>query len=149
MTSDDLRALRKSMALTQYGLATALGVSRKTINELEKGDRVDARTALAVEALARRIKLVEDSYWVESTTRGTYAVVRRTVRELPHDRAMHFTKSELMLYGEFARREHAYRWSAALRSSFDPRNTRKLRRQRDAELAERLLADEAFDRQAA
>jgi len=114
MTSDDLRALRKSMALTQHGLAIALGLSRKTINELEKGDRIDARTALAVEAVARRIKLVEDSYWVEGTRHGTYAVVRRTVRELPHDRAMGFTRSELLLYGEFARRKRGLK--AALRA---------------------------------
>lgn len=144
MTGNEMRALRKGMALTQQGLATQLGVSRKTINELEGNAEVDARTALAVRALADRIKLLEDTFWVQRTKNGTSAVVRRTVREYPHAQAMFFSRSELMLYGEFSRRDHAYRWCAALRLSDKPRNTQQLIRQREAEFAERKAREDIF-----
>lgn len=144
MTGTEMKSFRKGMALTQEGLANSLGMSRKTIIDLEGSEQIDARTALAVRALADRVKLIEDTFWVQQTKSGTYGVARRTIRELPHNRAMHFTKSELMLYGEFARREDAYRWSAALRFANNPRNTRKLRRQRDAELAERQAREDVF-----
>lgn len=144
MKAGEMRSIRKGMAMTQEGLATALGISRKTINAMENGDEIDDRTALAVSALAHRVRLIEDMFWVEQTKSGSYGVARRTMREFPHAQAMYFTRSELMLYGEFSRREDAYRWSAALLLANNPRNTRKLERQRAAEMARREAREEAF-----
>lgn len=140
MNGIELKALRKGMALTQEGLAKKIGVSRKTINELEGSDEVDSRTAMTIQALARQMKLVEDTFWVEQSKRDTHIVVRRTVREYLGTRAMYHGHSEVMLYGEFSRREDAYRWSAALRLANNPRNTRKLIREREAEREKRDAA---------
>lgn len=134
MKGIEFKALRKGMALTQEGLAKKIEVSRKTINEQENSDKVDTRTAMAVQALADKMKLLEDTFWVEQSKRNTHIVVRRTVREYLDTRAMYHGHSEVMLYGEFARREDAYRWSAALRLANNPRNSRKLLRERATEM---------------
>jgi DNA-binding XRE family transcriptional regulator len=144
MTGSEMKTLRKGVALTQEGLAKRLGVSRKTINEQEKSEEVDARTAIAVRAVAESMRLIEDTFWVQVTKNGTYGVARRTTREFPHAQAMYFSRSELMLYGEFERRDHAYRWCAALRNADSPRNTKKLLRQRAAEFAERQEREQIF-----
>jgi len=133
MHGNELKALRKGMALTQEGLGKKIGVSRKTVNELEGSEEVDPRTALAVRAIANQSRLIEDAFWVDNTNHGTYAVVRRTVRQIPRTNTIYSAHSMTILYGEFARREDAYRWSAALRIANNPRNTRKLLRQRAAE----------------
>jgi DNA-binding XRE family transcriptional regulator len=141
MTSEEMKAIRKGTGLSQQGIASELGVSRKTINELENGAAIDRRTELAMQTLARKIKLTSDVFWVEDTIRGTHIVVRRTVQE--HDRpdALYYGRSLTMLYGEFKRREHAERWWRALSRSDNPRNTRKLLRQRETEQKQRALAD--------
>lgn len=49
MDAQLLRTIRTGMGVTQGQLANAIGVSRKTINEMELGkSRVDTRTELAV-----------------------------------------------------------------------------------------------------
>ena len=143
MTSDEMRAIRKGTGLSQQGIAYQLGVSRKTINEMENGAPIDRRTELAMQTLARKIKLVSDVFWAEDSTRGTHIVVRRTEREYDRPNALYSGNSELMLYGEFKRRDHAERWSRALRQSDEPRNTRKLLRERAADLKRRAEAQAA------
>lgn len=143
MNGTELKALRKGMAFTQEGLAKRLGVSRKTINELEGGGEVDARTAMAVRQLADREKVTEDTFWVQASIRNTYIVARRTVREIDRPDALYWANGQTMLYGEFKRRIDAYRWCAALRLANNPRNTRKLMRKRAAEYAERQALEEA------
>lgn len=135
MLPEEMRALRKGMAMTQVNFALELGMSRKSIVEMEGGKApIETRTAIALRRLARQIRLVEDTFWVERTPRGEYAVARKTVREHPHAQAMFYLKSNLILYGLFARRDHAYRWAAALRIANNPRNTRKLQLERAAEV---------------
>lgn len=51
LQTNDLKALRKRLEMTQDELATALGVSRKAINELEAKEVPDRRTILAVRQL--------------------------------------------------------------------------------------------------
>jgi DNA-binding XRE family transcriptional regulator len=133
MDADELRALRRGMALTQAGVANWLGVSRKTIVELEAGrSAIDERTAISIRRMAERTKVLENSFWVEESKRGTWLVIRRTSREMPHETAMFYMQSDRMLYGEFERRIDAYRWCSALRQADNPRNTRRLERERAA-----------------
>lgn len=133
MTAQEFKSIRKATGLSQDGIARELGVSRKTVNEWENGSPLDRRTELAMQTLARRIKLVSDVFWVEESIRDTYAVARRTMREYERPNALYYGHSELMLYGEFKRRDHADRWRRALSRSDNPRNTRKLIRERAAE----------------
>lgn len=137
MTSEEMKSIRKGAGLSQQGIATQLGVSRKTVNELENGAPIDRRTELAMQTLARTIKLISDVFYVEDTIRGTQAVVRRTMREYDNPNVLYSGRSELMLYGEFRRRAHAERWRRALSHSENPRNTRTLLRQRVAEQEKR------------
>jgi DNA-binding XRE family transcriptional regulator len=138
MSAGEFRALRQGMALTQAGLAGWLDLSRKTVVELEAGRAfIDARTAIALRHMAERTKMLENSFRVEESDRGTWIIVRRTRRQMPHATAMFYTQGDAMLYGEFDRRLDAYRWCAALRNADNPRNTRKLQRQRSAEQRER------------
>ncbi|KAK0360815.1 hypothetical protein LTR94_025824, partial [Friedmanniomyces endolithicus] len=95
---------------------------------------------LAVQALARKMKLISDLYWVDDSNRGTHIVIRRTEREHDRPNALYWGHSEMMLYGEFAHRKHAERWARSLRASENPRNTRTLRRARANEQAEREIA---------
>ena len=135
ITAEEFRALRRGMALTQAGLANALSISRKTVVEIEAGRApIDERTAISLRRMAERTKVLENSFWVEESKRKTWAVIRRTSREMPHATAMFYVQSDLILYGEFHRRVDAYRWCAAQRYADNPRNTRKLQRQRDAEM---------------
>lgn len=138
-----MKAIRRGTGLSQEGIANQLGVSRKTVNEMENGAPIDRRTELAMQTLARKIKLISDVFWVEDSIRDTHVVVRRTEREYDRPNAIYSGHSELMLYGEFARRKHAERWWRALCRSDNPRNTRKLLRERAAELKERETADAA------
>lgn len=135
MTSDELKARRKSMGYTQEGLAKVLGVSRKTINEMENGGTIDTRTEMAVLAESRRVKVLENTFWVMPTIHNTYAVAQRLIREIDHPNAMFYSHGSTMLFGEFARRDHAYRWCAALHRSDNARNTRELIHRRVAGLA--------------
>lgn len=136
MKPDELKALRKGTGLSQQGLANHLGVSRKFVNEMENGAPIDARTALAVQSLARKVKLISDLFWIDDSIRGTHIVIRRTEREHDRPNALYWGHSETMLYGEFTRRKDAERWARALRLSDNARNTRKLERARAAEVAE-------------
>lgn len=140
MKPDELKALRKGTGLSQQGLANELGVSRKFVNELENGAPIDQRTQLAVQSLARKVKLISDIYWVDDSNRGSHVVIRRTEREHDRPNALYWGHSETMLYGEFTRRKHAERWARALRVTDNPRNTRQLERARAAEIAEREAA---------
>jgi DNA-binding XRE family transcriptional regulator len=137
VTGDELKAYRKSMGYTQEGLGRVLGVSRKTINEMENGATIDTRTEMAVMAEARRVRVLEHTFWVEATPKGTYAVAQRLIREIAHPRAMFYSHGSTMLFGEFNRRDHAYRWCAALHRSDSARNTRELLRRRAADAADR------------
>ena len=134
MTGEDLKALRKGMGYTQEGLGKVLGVTRKTINEMEGGAPIDKRTEMAVLAETRRVKVIEHTFWVMPTVNDTYAVAQRLIREIDRPTAMFYSHGETMLYGEFKRRDHAYRWCAALHRSDNARNTRELLRRRAAEL---------------
>lgn len=142
MKSEELKALRKGTGLSQQGLAAHLGVSRKFVNEMENGVPIDARTELAVQSLARKVKLISDLYWIDDSIRGTHIVIRRTEREHDRPNALYWGHSETMLYGEFSRRKDAERWARALRQSDNPRGTRKLLRARAAEIAEREAANQ-------
>jgi DNA-binding XRE family transcriptional regulator len=132
MTGEELKARRKGMGYTQDGLAKVLGVSRKTINEMENGGPIDKRTELAVAAESRRVKLIEHVLWVEASKRDTYIVVRRTIREIDRPGAMFYAHGETWLFGEFKRRDHAYRWCTALHRTDNARETRRLTRERAA-----------------
>ncbi|WP_323809926.1 helix-turn-helix transcriptional regulator [Sphingobium baderi] len=135
MTSEELKARRKGMGYTQDGLARVLGVSRKTINEMENGGPIDKRTELAVLAEGKRVQVLEHTVWVFETNRNSYGVAQRLIREIDNPRAMFYSHGESRLYGEFKRRDHAYRWSAAIQRSDNARETRKLTRERAAEAA--------------
>lgn len=133
MTGGELKARRKGMGYTQEGLGKLLGVSRKTINEMENGGTIDTRTELAVMAEARRVKVLENTFWVMDTKHGTYAVANRLIREIDRPNALFWSHGTTILYGEFKRRDHAYRWCDALHRSDNARTTRKLLRSRAAE----------------
>lgn len=135
MNGEELKARRKGMGYTQEGLAKVLGVSRKTINEMENGAKIDTRTEMAVLAESRRARVLENTFWVMPTNRNTYAVAQRLIREIDHPNAMFWTNGSTMLFGEFARRDHAYRWCAALHTSENARNTRELIRRRAEDLS--------------
>ena len=130
MTGEELRARRKGMGYTQEGLAKVLGVSRKTVNEMENGANIDTRTEIAVIAESRRVKVLENTFWVMPTGKGTYAVAQPLIREFDHPTAMFYSHGSTMLFGEYKRRDHAYRWCAALHRSDNARNTRELIRRR-------------------
>ena len=136
MNGLDLRAARKKAAMTQHELAEALDVSRKTVISWEQSDKdLDEGVTLKALKAIGSIRLLEDTYRVETTQAGDYAVVGRRVRDLPSRDAMVWLHSELRLFGVFKRRDHAYRWQAALVASADPRDTRKLARERLAEVS--------------
>lgn len=145
MTGDELKASRKGMGYTQEGLGRVLGVTRKTINEMENGGTIDTRTEMAVMAEARRVRVIENSFWVTPTIRGTYAVARRLIREIERPTVMFYMHGETMLFGEFKRRDHAYRWCAALHRSDNARNTRELIRFREIEAAQKARIEAAVD----
>ena len=135
MNGTEMRAARKKVAMTQHELAEKLGVSRKTIVGWEKTvGPLDEGVALQVFSVTRQIRLIENSYRVETTRFGTYAVVGKRVRNVPSAHATAWFHSELMLFGEFRRRDHAYRWCAALEATADPRGTRKLIKERADEV---------------
>jgi DNA-binding XRE family transcriptional regulator len=137
MTGNDMRAIRKSIALTQHELAERLGVTRKTLIGWEATEgEIDEGVALQVRKVVGAIRLVEHTFWVGPTIRNTYAVVGRRILGMGGQ-----INGATMLYGEFGRRDHAYRWCASLRSSnVDPRITRKLRRERREEQIAREIA---------
>jgi DNA-binding XRE family transcriptional regulator len=136
MNGQEMRATRKRIALTQHELAQRLGVSRKTIVGWEASDTaLDEGIALQILQAAGQIRLVENVYWIDVTKDGSYAVINRRIRTFPTEWAANYTHGATMLFGVFKRRDHAYRWCAALQSSADPRYTRRLIKQRAAELA--------------
>lgn len=123
MQGTDLRELRAIVGMTQAKFADALGVSRKTVNDIENSPGpIDTRTMLAARFLA-------DRYSVCPTPKG-YAVVRRTIKSVPRELAMAQIHGQTVLYGLFDRRDHAYRWVAALREAEEPRATRRVLRER-------------------
>jgi DNA-binding XRE family transcriptional regulator len=136
MTGTEMRAIRKEIALTQYELAERLSVSRKTVVGWEAShEQLDEGVVLQLLNLAGKIRVIENTFWVEPTIEGSYAVVRRRIRNLPTTRAASFTHGELTLYGIFKRRDHAYRWCTALQNTADPRSSRKLKKERALEMA--------------
>jgi DNA-binding XRE family transcriptional regulator len=54
MTSDEYKATRERLGMTQAALAEALGVSRKAINQREQGGTITREAAMALELLALR-----------------------------------------------------------------------------------------------
>ena len=52
MTAVEYKALREKLTLTQGGLASRLGVSRKTISARENGSKITEEAALAIKSLA-------------------------------------------------------------------------------------------------
>jgi DNA-binding XRE family transcriptional regulator len=132
MTGNDMRAIRKSIALTQHELAERLRVTRKTVVgwEASEGD-LDEGVALQVHKIVGAIRLIEHTFWVDPTIRNTYAVVGRRILGMGGK-----INGATLLYGEFKRRDHAYRWCAALQvCNVDPHVTRKLHRERREEQA--------------
>jgi DNA-binding XRE family transcriptional regulator len=126
MTGPEMRATRKQIAMTQHELAERLGVTRKTVLGWEGSEGpIDEGVRLQMMKIVGRIRLIEDSFWVDPTIRNTYAVVRRRIQGM----GMQINGATLLM-GEFARRDHAYRWCVALQNTADPRITRKLRAER-------------------
>ncbi|GAA0638332.1 hypothetical protein GCM10009101_07010 [Brevundimonas lenta] len=129
-----MRAIRKTIAMTQLEMAERLGVSRKTIVAWEGSvEPLAEGVALQVLDVAGQIRVLTNTFRVEPTMHSTYAVVHRRHRQMPHQSAMYYTHSEAMLMGEFRRRTDAYRWCNALQLTANPRNTRELLRQRRRE----------------
>jgi transcriptional regulator with XRE-family HTH domain len=55
MQAMDIRTIRKARSLSQADLAEMLGVTQSTVSRFETGELpIDARTALALEAIAAR-----------------------------------------------------------------------------------------------
>lgn len=136
MQGFELKAIRKELAMSQAAFAKALGVSRVLVNQMEREEApITGRTETAAATLVDRVRLVSDTYSVDrAETTGEYLVVRRTLRERYSERALYSGQGETWLYGKFDRRDHAYRWAAALQRANDPRNTRKLTRERQKEM---------------
>lgn len=129
MNGNELRAVRKKIGLTQHELSERLGVTRKTLIGWEALETdIDNGVALQVQEIAGSIRLVERTFWVSDTINNTYAVVGRRILGY----GMRIDGSTI-LYGEFTRRDHAYRWCAALQATANPRITRNLHRDRIAE----------------
>lgn len=129
MNGNELRAIRKKIGLTQHELSERLGVTRKTLIGWEAMEtNIDEGVALQVQKISGAIRLVERTYWVDPTIRNSYAVAGRRILGY----GMRIDGSTI-LYGEFTRRDHAYRWCAALQATANPRITRTLRRERIAE----------------
>jgi len=53
MTDTEYKALREKLGLTQAGLASRLGVTRKTVNQRERGGKITEEAAMALESLTR------------------------------------------------------------------------------------------------
>lgn len=52
MQGDELKTLRKALGMSQQELADAIGMSRKSIGEMERGDApIEKRTGMAVRLL--------------------------------------------------------------------------------------------------
>ena len=135
MIGTGLRAVRKMAAMTQHELAEKLGVSRKTVVGWEQSpEALQEGVVLQILNITGQIRVIENSYRVEATAEGAYAVAGKRVRDLPAVHAMVWLHSEVMLFGVFKRRDHAYRWRAALEATADPRNTRKLIKERRVEV---------------
>lgn len=132
MTGEEMRIIRKRMAMTQYEMAERLGVSRKTVVGWEASTVIDKGIELRVFELSGHIRVLTNTFRVEPTIRNTYAVVHRRNRQMPHRTAMFYSQGEAMLMGEFSRRADAYRWCSALQGATNPRNTRQLQRERAA-----------------
>lgn len=86
MTSTEYKALREKLALTQDGLASRLGVTRKTINSRENGAKITEEAALAITALVYAIprpfvQLETDCSAFDSMVRAYEGVEYRSVRE--------------------------------------------------------------------
>lgn len=129
MIGNELRATRKQLGLTQHELAERLGVTRKTLIGWEATEaEIDKGVEFKLLDIAGNIRLIERKFWVDPTVSNTYAVVGRRIL----GRGLQIN-GMTVLYGVFARRDHAYRWCAALQESADPRITRALRRERIAE----------------
>jgi DNA-binding XRE family transcriptional regulator len=54
MTADEYKATRERLGMTQAALALALDVSRKAINQRERGGTITREAAMALELLALR-----------------------------------------------------------------------------------------------
>ncbi|WP_343526783.1 helix-turn-helix transcriptional regulator [Sphingomonas sp.] len=125
MQGHELRALRKSMGMTQGQLAAALGFSHGFIGEMERGEKaIEPRTILALRGLRaeREEDVTEHGFQVTYADRvDAWNVV------FVHDgwRGM-FGKREVVLYGHFKNRRHAERWAAALEKAARPRPQRNL-----------------------
>ncbi len=55
MTSEEYKAARERLGMTQAALADALDVSRKAINQREQGGTITREAAMALELLALRL----------------------------------------------------------------------------------------------
>lgn len=132
MQGDELKARRKALGLSQKELADAIGMSRKSVGEMERGDApIEQRTAMAT-------RLLYDRYDVQRVEAGEHAgwymVVRRTLQNTGRPDAIASLHGSTVLYGLFRRRDHAYRWINALRSTnLQPRFSRDVRRLRKAD----------------
>lgn len=132
MQGDELKRLRTARGLDQSKVADALGLSRVFVGMMERDQKpIEPRTALAA-------RLLYDRYDVQRVEagdyQGWYMVVRRTLSDGHNPKAIASFVGTSALYGLFRRRDHAYRWIAALKSSrYDPRCSHLVRRQRITE----------------
>jgi transcriptional regulator with XRE-family HTH domain len=127
MQGQELRALRKSMGMTQGQLAAALGFSQGFIGEMERDEKaIEPRTVLALRGLRaeREEDVTEHGFHIAYADRVDGWNVIFT-----HDgwRGV-FGKRELVLYGHFKSKRHAERWARALEKAADPRPQRKIHR---------------------
>ncbi len=136
MNGSEMRAARKKVAMTQHELAQRLGVSRKTVVGWEQStDPLDEGVVLQVRRVTGQIRLIENTFSVfDPTPRGSYAVWGRRIQEVPSATAARLVTGATLLYGEFRRRDHAYRWCSALQASADPRRSRKQIRETNEEV---------------
>jgi DNA-binding XRE family transcriptional regulator len=56
MTSDEYKATRERLGMTQSALAVALDVSRKAINQREQGGTITREAAMALKLLAQSVE---------------------------------------------------------------------------------------------
>lgn len=145
MQPDELRALRQDIGITQSGFAAALGLSRKSVVEMEAGRaKIEDRTVIAARMLAEQRRLVSDEYRVQPTKDGRYMVTRSTIVRYRQPAGSARLSGTAVLFGVFHRRDHAYRWATACARSEDARATRAVERQRHADL-QAYLASQSGD----
>ena len=127
MQGGDLKAVRKTLGLTQGQLAAKLGLTGTFIGLMERGEKsIGPRTILALQALldAKDEEVDEHGFTVRYADRVDGWNVIFTHAGW---RGM-WGKREVILYGHFRQQRHAVRWAEALERAARPRMQRNLHR---------------------